>query len=511
MTKSPTNTTMLDEKVIVENSKSVAFRDLPPVPKEFSGGDYGTILLFYQYKEPVWTAKEHKKALKKVIEIGTKFNIKGRGRVAPEGLNCTLTGMPNDLRSFCKELRTWDKTFEETDFKLTDGVPLNKLFKSLSIRKTDELVAYGLSGDKAPSLEKFAGEHLEAEEYHKAMADKDTVIVDVRNAYESALGSFKPPPGGAQLIDPQMRNSIEFPKWLNDPATQEKLNGKKVLMYCTGGIRCERATALLNQMSTINPNLKPKGVYELRGGIERYIKTFPEGGFWKGKNYLFDRRMEQLPGSKSAEEIESNMDSKCCVCREKCNSYRGKFTCSKSLCGVPVIVCEPCSTGPEQKALTCELCKIGYKAPDTLPDLVGIKRKAEAMVSSSSSSSSSSGSGKEEKKASRDSEQTHDKRLFLARLPLTTTQSKIKEVLKHNGVDDINIIHWLTDKTSGGFYGSCVVEMKTPKAAKHAAETGAGTLGYKIDKKRIKVGHAVVKEDEVWPPVGYESREFPPL
>ena len=87
------------------------------------------------------------------------------------------------------------------------------------------------STDKAPSLQKFAGTHLEADEYHQAMQDPETVIIDVRNAYESAIGSFQPPEGGAKLIDPRMRNSIEFPKWLNSKKTQDELNGKKVLMY----------------------------------------------------------------------------------------------------------------------------------------------------------------------------------------------------------------------------------------------------------------------------------------
>ena len=77
------------------------------------------------------------------------------------------------------------------------------------------------------------------------MQQKNTVIIDVRNAYESAIGHFAPPPGGAELIDPKMRNSREFPKWLHAPETQKKLDGKNVMMYCTGGIRCERASALL--------------------------------------------------------------------------------------------------------------------------------------------------------------------------------------------------------------------------------------------------------------------------
>jgi len=230
-----TSSQTVNEEIVIENCRSVAGRKLPDIPEGADDGHYGTILLMYQYKEPVWTKQEHKNALRRILELGQKCRIAGRGRVAPEGVNFTLSGMPQDVRDFCQGLREWDQIFNETDFKLTDWIPMNKLFKSLSIRKTEELVAYGLCGEKAPSLEKFAGTHLEADEYHKAMMQKDTVIVDVRNAYESSIGGFRPPEGGAELIDPKMRNSIEFPKWLNDPATQEKLNGKNVLMYCTGG------------------------------------------------------------------------------------------------------------------------------------------------------------------------------------------------------------------------------------------------------------------------------------
>jgi predicted sulfurtransferase len=220
------------EDALIENSRSCSFRDLPPTPKGADDGEHGTILLMYQYIEPVWTKKEHKKAIKKIIELGESLKITGRGRVAPEGCNFTLSGTPSAIRKFCYGLREWNPIFNETDFKLTDFIPKKKLFKSLSIRKTDELVAYGLAGERAPSLQKFAGTHLEANEYHQAMKEKDTIIIDVRNAYESAIGAFNPPEDGAELVDPKMRNSIEFPKWLNDPETQSKLNGKKVLMYC---------------------------------------------------------------------------------------------------------------------------------------------------------------------------------------------------------------------------------------------------------------------------------------
>ena len=135
-----------EEPIITENARAVCGKELPLTKPEHTAD--GSILLFYQYIEPVWTKAEHKAALKKVIEIGEKYNITGRGRVAREGLNCTLTGKPHDIRSFCYGLRDWNDVFNETDFKITDGVTLDKMFKSLSIRKTSELVAYGLAGGK---------------------------------------------------------------------------------------------------------------------------------------------------------------------------------------------------------------------------------------------------------------------------------------------------------------------------------------------------------------------------
>ena len=134
------------EAIIPSNARAVCNKDLPPCPPDHLANNTGSILLFYQYIEPIWSKAQHKAALKKVIEIGTKFNITGRGRVAVEGLNCTLTGNPADIRSFCYALRQWDAAFKDTDFKITDGVKKDKLFKSLSIRKTNELVAYGLAG-----------------------------------------------------------------------------------------------------------------------------------------------------------------------------------------------------------------------------------------------------------------------------------------------------------------------------------------------------------------------------
>ena len=136
----------------------------------------------------------------------------------------------------------------------------------------------------APELATSKAIHLDADDYHQAMKEPNTVIIDVRNHYESQLGHFNPPEGGAELIDPMIRNSKEFPRWLNAPETQAKLQGKKVLMYCTGGIRCERASALLDSMKEADPNFETGDICMVRGGIERYMKTFPEGGYWPDTN-----------------------------------------------------------------------------------------------------------------------------------------------------------------------------------------------------------------------------------
>lgn len=530
------------EVVIEENAKSVAGRPLPPVQNgSVSNSDdgsapgletTGSILLFYQYKEPEWTESEHKSMLKKVIHLANRHEIQGRGRIAPEGLNCTLSCKNSQrMRDFCQGLRELDpELFDQTDFKITDGVPVSKLFAQLSIRKTKELVAYGLAGtEKAPSIQKFGGDHLEALDYHRMMMDPDAVIIDVRNHYETRLGHFQPPTGGAELVDPHMRNSIEYPKWLAKPETQAKLHNKKVLMYCTGGIRCERATALLNQISATGKACQPKGVYHMRGGIERYVKTFPQGGFWKGKNYLFDKRAEQCPAQKTQEQVEQEVQSSCCYCQRKWTIYRGSFKCHNEYCGVPVIVCNSCRPMALQhpERLSCELCQRGdlkaLEAP--APDLVGMKRKAESHLIQNEK-------GEELKKnreggdadvlwSSHEQENAAEfvpDRLFLARLPLTVNKSKIEQALGAEA--KIKVIHWLTDRHTGGFYGSCLVQLTDSQVVeKVVANTREQGTKISIDKKIIKIERARRRgmrsldgaDEDMWPPKNYMARDFPPV
>jgi hypothetical protein len=261
-------------------------------------------------------------------------------------------------------------------------------------------------------------------------------------------------------------------------------------------------------MSAVNPEVKPKGVYHMRGGIERYVKTFPNGGFWKGKNYLFDRRMEQVPGKKDKRKLEAEVESKCCICRQKWTSYRGKFKCSRSLCGVPVIVCTSCDAKAlkHPKKLNCDLCKEGYRAPDTAPDFVALKRKAESLVQANTTK----GPEKKKIKKSQRESKCHSDRLFLARLPLTISKSKLCESLDISK-EDVKVLHWLTDKSSGAFYGSCVLEITSAQAIKDIVEKATSGGGIKIERKKTRVSFASLKEGEEWPPKDYVSREFPPV
>ena len=471
------------EKIVEAGARSVAYKPLPP-PTTTEGI---TQILFYQYVEPVWSARRQKQAIAEFHRLARENDVTGRGRIALEGVNCTLTAPPAGARRFCQGLRDWDPDlFNDTDFKLTDGVPAETKFKALTLKNTQELVAYGLGGERAPLLKQNTAKHLEADEYHKMLGDKDTVVIDVRNYYETCIGRIEPPKGGAEFLDPMMRNSREFPKWLNAPETKEKLKGKKVMMYCTGGIRCERATALLSQMERAEDELQTQGIYHVRGGIDRYLKTFPEGGYWKGRNYLFDLRGEQKPEEKPDEVVDAETanackDSYCCVCKDHYALYKGKHVCSNKECKVPVIVCDRCRKKAETElkgSLLCQLCERGHDLRALpLPDLVGQKRKLALAQGSDVN-------GAAKRAAKRDLEPA--RWVHVGKLPLTITADQVRAALagissagnekRHNipptPTDSAggSTVEWIADRDTGFFYGSAYVEFPTLEDAERAVE-----------------------------------------
>ncbi|CAJ1451120.1 unnamed protein product [Effrenium voratum] len=483
--------------MVPKMARSVAHKRLPPVPdglrKDEKGRPPTSIMLFYQYVEPAWSAKQHRRALTFVHDLGRKHGVTGRGRCSAEGLNCTLTGTAEGVRAFAQGLRDWDALFDDTDFKITDGLEHHKKFKSLTIQKKEELVAYGLPVSAAPSLKENDTQHVEADEYHKMMSEPNTVIIDVRNRYETEIGHFQPPQGGAEFIDPKVRNSHELPKWLAMPETQDALKGKKVMMYCTGGIRCERFSALMTQLKQDNPDFQTDGEFMLRGGIERYVRTFPEGGFWKGKNFLFDKRQEQVPEKKPSEELQEEVESKCCVCKKLWGLYRGQFKCSHEDCQVPVIVCSDCRPDVELKQpwLQCPLCEEGFRLRDLQRPELKPKRKAEEPAG---------GSGK---RARRAVASKPSRRLFVGNLPFVIDATSVR-----NALGDVELIDWILDRSTGLWYGSVFLRTSLAEAKRLVEAAGKGL---RIGQRKLRMNFAPLSEHETWPPPDFKQLERPPV
>ncbi|CAE7029235.1 STR6 [Symbiodinium natans] len=219
--------------------------------------------------------------------------LQARVKVAKEGVNGWITGVLSDVEAYCAHLRIdLGTVFARTDFKispcseqqLSRGV---KVWESGSVCKLlDEAEAYQelSSQDRAP--------HLSPQEWHERLEQggDDLVLFDVRNFYETRIGHFDVPAAGEQgcripRIDPRTLSYEQVPDFLAEAENLAQFRGKTVMMYCTGGVRCERASTLLR--STLGGDSK---VFQLEGGIHRYLESYPSGGFFQGSMYVFDRR-----------------------------------------------------------------------------------------------------------------------------------------------------------------------------------------------------------------------------
>lgn len=200
---------------------SAAVTSTVPLPAAQKHHHNLTLLLFYQYVEPVWDESTYDYMLTTLQKVGTDLKLTGRMRVAREGLNCTLTGRHESILEYCQTLRNLrPKEFESTEFKLTTDLPVAQRFPNLKVFKVVELVHYGLEGSKAPPISEYHGTHLEPTDYHRKLAEPNTVIIDVRNHYEAAIGRFVPPQEGGETstqglpppkwLDPKMRKSTEY-------------------------------------------------------------------------------------------------------------------------------------------------------------------------------------------------------------------------------------------------------------------------------------------------------------
>ncbi|KAI5398670.1 variant 2, Rhodanese-like domain-containing protein 6, partial [Lathyrus oleraceus] len=287
----------------------------------------------------------------------SSLSLLGRVRLSPHGVNVTVGGNLPSLEQHIEALKANCTLFHGTDFKLAtchhplnDDVAKECGFTSLSIRIVKELVT--LSSHpllKSPEISN-AGRHLSALEFHSTLhnANKESpenglVLLDARNLYETRIGKFHAP--NVETLDPQVRQYSDFSSWIDDRS--EQLKGKNILMYCTGGIRCEMASAYIKSKGAGFEN-----VFQLFGGIQRYLEQFPDGGFFKGKNFVFDHRIS-VGGSEASSTIGA-----CLICQCSFDDYSSRCRCT--YCRMLVLVCESCQN--ESPLYICELCQKQGKA-----------------------------------------------------------------------------------------------------------------------------------------------------
>jgi UPF0176 protein len=279
------------------------------------------VILYYQFArieslQSFW--KEHK-------QVCQTLGLKGRIYIASEGINGTLAGTTEQITAYKQFL--WSKSgFEQTAFKddSSDYIPFDKLI----VRIRPEIVALKSSVEVDPTKEQAP--HLEPHEWRQALESKEPyTLIDVRNNYESAIGHFE----GA--IRPDVENFFDFEKWL-DEARLEK--DKKVLMYCTGGIRCEKFSLLMKKKGYEN-------IYQLQGGIINYAQK-ENGAHYKGKCFVFDDRL--------AIPVEPNQKeplTECSITGIPCDTY---LNCANLECNKMFL----CSTEGAQtyQGSCCESC-----------------------------------------------------------------------------------------------------------------------------------------------------------
>lgn len=268
-----------------------------------------TIILFYKYV----TVPSTNAILKWQKELCASLSLKGRIIIAQEGINGTLGGTHEDIQKY-KAAMDNHELFGSIDFK--ESVDTGDHFPRMRIVVKDEIVNTGLPAGIAPASQ--AGLRLKPTQAHELMKTKpdNLVIIDCRNPYESAIGTV---PGALRPDVPHFR---DFPAYIDKNVAEFK--DKQVLMYCTGGVRCERASAYIKSKNIAQE------VYHIEGGIHRYVEQFPDG-FFRGKNYVFDGR--------TATKVNDDILGNCYLCNSACDDYNN---CLRAECNRHYIACNDC-------------------------------------------------------------------------------------------------------------------------------------------------------------------------
>lgn len=267
------------------------------------------ILLFYKFQE----IKNLEYFARKQKSLCKKIGVLGKILVAKEGINGSVSGTKKQTEKY-KRFLCSQNGFEDIWFK--EETAFENPFKKMHVRVKDEIVAL-----KKPINIKNKGEPLTPKQFLELYEfnEEGVIILDARNYYEYDLGRFK------NALNPKIKTFREFPKFVEKFKKQIKNKNKKIVMYCTGGIRCEKASAYMVEQGF-------KNIFQLEGGIINFCQQFPDT-VWEGKCFVFDKRLMS--------DLNQNNKpiTKCINCNELCDLYRN---CKNADCDKLVIMCIKC-------------------------------------------------------------------------------------------------------------------------------------------------------------------------
>lgn len=203
--------------------------------------------------------------------------VMGTILLAPEGINGTISGNRAGLDAVLDYIRTEISGCESLEHK--ESHAQDKPFYRMKVRLKREIVTMGVEGVDPNEI---VGDYIRPSDWNSVISDPDVIVIDTRNDYEVSIGTFE----GA--LDPKTTSFREFPDWVrNNPALAKT---KKIAMFCTGGIRCEKASSFMKKEGF-------ETVYHLKGGILKYLENIPqEESLWRGECFVFDQRVSVRHG-----------------------------------------------------------------------------------------------------------------------------------------------------------------------------------------------------------------------
>ena len=264
-----------------------------------------TILTFYQFKQI-----KDLLLLKSRISDFCKFNkIKGTIIIAEEGINGTIAGTSQSIKNFQLEIKKIGFENLNPKYSYSKFMP----FFRLKVRPKKEIVTLRT---KIADPENITGNKIKPENWNNLITDNNTILIDVRNDFEVEMGSFR------GSIDPKTKSFTEFKSYLKDNLSEAK--DKKIAMFCTGGIRCEKISSYMIKKGFKNVN-------QLHGGILNYLEKIPEkNSLWDGECFVFDNRVSVK------NELKDGTFQLCHACRAplsksqiKSKKYQKGISCPK--------------------------------------------------------------------------------------------------------------------------------------------------------------------------------------